>query len=132
MGLPGGVGGRQIDGTEGEGGSVTVRLAASVHAKTSIIGRYAEVCAYNRQGAVVGQMAVRRSVGATGPPRGLAAAGVPVAVPFTSGPLSAEPAARALLTVLSAMAVELDGEQTLALPTGPIGRVDPVSLRQLC
>ena len=42
-----------------------------------------------------------------------------------------QPAARALLTVLAATADSLDGEQALALLTGPIGRVDPVSLRQL-
>ena len=64
-------------------------------------------------------------------PRALAAAGVPVAAPPLSGPLSGEPAARALLTVLAATADRLNGEQALALLTGPIGRVDPVSLRQL-
>jgi RecB family exonuclease len=45
--------------------------------------------------------------------------------------LSEEPAARALLTVLATTADGLDGDQALALLTGPIGRVDPVSLRQL-
>lgn len=64
-------------------------------------------------------------------PRALAAAGVPVAPPSVSGPLSEEPAARALLTVLAATADGLDAGQALALLTGPIGRVDPVSLRQL-
>src|SRR5262245_64665051 len=38
---------------------------------------------------------------------------------------------RALLTVLDATAHGLDGDQALSLLTGPIGRVDPVSLRQL-
>src|SRR6202012_2690860 len=42
-----------------------------------------------------------------------------------------QPAARTLLTVLAATADGLDGEHALALLTGPIGRVDPVSLRQL-
>ena len=37
----------------------------------------------------------------------------------------------ALLTVLDVVADGLDGERALALLTGPIGRVDPVSLRQL-
>ena len=49
----------------------------------------------------------------------------------STGPLAAQPAAQALLTVLAATADGLDGEQALALLTGPIGRVDPVSLRQL-
>ena len=48
-----------------------------------------------------------------------------------TGPLAAQPAAQALLTVLAATADGLNGEQALALLTGPIGRVDPVSLRQL-
>ena len=64
-------------------------------------------------------------------PRALAAAGVPVALPAFGGPLSEEPAARALLTVLAATAEALDGARAQALLTGPIGRVDPVSLRQL-
>jgi RecB family exonuclease len=38
---------------------------------------------------------------------------------------------RALLTVLDATAHGLDGDRALSLLTGPIGRVDPVSLRQL-
>ena len=38
---------------------------------------------------------------------------------------------RALLTVLGATADGLDGDRALDLLTGPIGRVDPVSLRQL-
>jgi RecB family exonuclease len=64
-------------------------------------------------------------------PRALAAAGVPVAVPASGGSLSEEPAAQALLTVLAATADGLDGDRALALLTGSIGRIDPVSLRQL-
>ena len=41
------------------------------------------------------------------------------------------PAVRALLTVLGAAVDGLDGEQALTLVTGPIGRIDPVSLRGL-
>ena len=44
-------------------------------------------------------------------PRALAAAGVPVAAPAVGGPLSEEPAARALLTVLAATADGLDGSR---------------------
>ncbi|OBH52111.1 ATP-dependent DNA helicase [Mycobacterium mantenii] len=131
--LPGGSGGRRIDGAgEGEG-SVTVRLAASAHAEAATIAD-ALRRAHLVDGVPWSQMAVIvRSVPRAGArlPRALAAAGVPVAAPAMPGPLSQEPAARALLTVLLATADGLDGQQALALVTGPIGRVDPVSLRQL-
>ncbi len=131
--LPGGSSGRQIDGA-GEGqGSVTVRLAASTHAEAATIAD-ALRRAHLVDGVPWSQMAVIvRSVPRAGArlPRALAAAGVPVAAPAVPGPLSEEPAARALLTVLLATADGLDGQQALALLTGPIGRVDPVSLRRL-
>jgi superfamily I DNA/RNA helicase/RecB family exonuclease len=131
--LPGHSAGRQIEGTGTEDGSVSVRLAASAHAEAAIIAdtlRRAHVI----DGLPWSQMAVIvRSVPRAGArlPRALAAAGVPVAIPAVGGSLFEEPAARALLTVLAASADGLDGEQALALLTGPIGRVDPVSLRQL-
>ncbi|OBH12053.1 ATP-dependent DNA helicase [Mycobacterium sp. E3247] len=131
--LPGGSGGRRIEGTGPEEGSVTVRLAASAHAEAAMIADTLRR-AHLVDGVPWSQMAVIvRSVPRAGSrlPRALAAAGVPVAAPTASGPLSDEPAARALLTVLSATADGLDGERALALLTGPIGRVDPVSLRQL-
>ncbi|MGZ4563415.1 MAG: ATP-dependent helicase [Mycobacterium sp.] len=131
--LPGGSGGRRIEGTGPEEGSVTVRLAASAHAEAAVIAD-ALRRAHLFDGVPWSQMAVIvRSVPRAGArlPRALAAAGVPVAAPAASGPLSDEPAARALLTVLAATADGLDGERALALLTGPIGRVDPVSLRQL-
>ena len=110
-----------------------MRLAASAHAEAAVI-----VDALRRAHLIDGvpwsQMAVIvRSVPRAGArlPRALAAAGVPVAAPAEGGPLGDRPAARALLTVLAATADGLDGEQALALLTGPIGRVDPVSLRQL-
>ncbi len=131
--LPGGSAGRRIEGTGAEQGSVTVRLAASAHAEAAMIAD-ALRRAHLIEGVPWSQMAVIvRSVPRAGArlPRALAAAGVPVAAPAASGPLSDEPAARALLTVLSATADGLDGDRALALLTGPIGRVDPVSLRQL-
>jgi len=131
--LPGGSGGRHIDGTGTEGGSVTVRLAASAHAEAAMIAD-ALRRAHLIDGVPWSQMAVIvRSVPRAGSrmPRALAAAGVPVALPAFGGPLSEEPAARALLTVLAATADGLDGARALDLLTGPIGRVDPVSLRQL-
>ncbi|MBI2693229.1 ATP-dependent helicase [Mycobacterium nebraskense] len=131
--LPRASGGRRIEGTGPEEGSVTVRLAASAHAEAAMIAD-ALRRAHLVDGVPWSQMAVIvRSVPRAGArlPRALAAAGVPVAAPAASGPLSDEPAARALLTVLAATADGLDGERALALLTGPIGRVDPVSLRQL-
>ena len=131
--LPGASAGRQIAGTGAEDGSVAVRLAASEHAEAAIIAD-ALRRAHLIDGIPWSEMAVIvRSVPRAGArlPRALAAAGVPVAAPPVGGGLSDEPATRALLTVLAATAGGLDGEQALALLTGPIGRVDPVSLRQL-
>lgn len=131
--LPGGSGGRRIDGTGPEEGSVAVRLAGSAHAEAAMIAD-ALRRAHLVDGVPWSQMAVIvRSVPRVGArlPRALAAAGVPVAAPAASGSLSDEPAARALLDVLAATADGLDGERALALLTGPIGGVDPVSLRQL-
>jgi superfamily I DNA/RNA helicase/RecB family exonuclease len=131
--LPGGNAGKHIDGTGADDGSVAVRLAASAHAEAAMIAD-ALRRAHLIDGVAWSQMAVIvRSVPRVGArlPRALAAAGVPVAAPASSGPLTGEPAALALLTVLAATADRLTGEQALALLTGPIGRVDPVSLRQL-
>ena len=132
--LPGGSAGRQIDGTGDEDGSVTVRVAASAHAEAATDRRRAAARAPGRRGAVVADGG-HRPVGATGRRRGCRARWPPPVSrwphPRSTGPLSDEPAARALLTVLAATADGLNGEQALALLTGPIGRVDPVSLRQL-
>jgi superfamily I DNA/RNA helicase/RecB family exonuclease len=131
--LPGASSGRHIDGTGAEDGVVAVRLAASAHAEAAMIAD-ALRRAHLVDGVPWSQMAVIvRSVPRAGTrlQHALTAAGVPVAVPAVGGSLSEEPAARALLTVLAATADGLDGDQALALLTGPIGRVDPVSLRQL-
>jgi superfamily I DNA/RNA helicase/RecB family exonuclease len=131
--LPGGSSGRHIDGTGTEDGVVAVRLAASTHAEAALIAD-ALRRAHLVDGMPWSQMAVIvRSMPRVGVrlQRALVAAGVPVAVPAVSGPLSGEPAAQALLRVLAVTADGLDGDQALALLTGPIGRVDPVSLRQL-
>ncbi len=128
--LPGGGG---IEGTGDDSGSVLVKLAASANAEAAMIAD-ALRRAHLVDGVPWSQMAVVvRSVprAAAGLPHALARAGVPVAPPTVTGPLAAQPAAQALLTVLAATADGLDGEQALALLTGPIGRVDPVSLRQL-
>ncbi|SOX52621.1 ATP-dependent helicase [Mycobacterium ahvazicum] len=131
--LPGSSEGRRIDGTGAEEGSVQLRLAASAHAEAALIAD-ALRRAHLVDDVPWSQMAVIvRSVPRAGTrlPRALAAAGVPVAAPAVSGSLSEEPAVRAMLTVLAATADVLDGDQALALLPGPIGRVAPVSRRQL-
>ncbi|HEU4361984.1 MAG TPA: ATP-dependent DNA helicase [Mycobacterium sp.] len=130
--LPGAGAARRLHGTHSEG-SVTVRRAASGHAEAALIAdtlRRAHLVAQ----VPWSQMAVIvRSVPhpADGLPRALAAAGVPVALPTPAGPLAEQPAVAALLTVLTVAADGLDGNRALTLLTGPIGRLDPVSVRQL-
>ncbi|WP_155763941.1 UvrD-helicase domain-containing protein, partial [Mycobacterium asiaticum] len=131
--LPAASAGRHIEGTGNEDGLVTVRLAASAHAEAALIADTLRR-AHLVDGVPWSQMAVIvRSVprAGVGLPRALSAAGVPVAGNAIGGSLSEEPAARALLSVLAATADGLDADQALALVSGPIGRVDPVSLRQL-
>ena len=131
--LPGADDTRRIDGVDGQTGSVTVRIAASSHAESALIAD-ALRRAHLVDGVPWSQMAVIvRSVPRLGAAlaRTLATAGVPVDLPTPTAPLADQPAVQALLTVLDATAHELDGAQALSLLTGPIGRVDPVSLRQL-
>ena len=131
--LPGADDTRRIDGVDGQTGSVTVRIAASSHAESALIAD-ALRRAHLVGGVPWSQMAVIvRSVPRLGAAlaRTLATAGVPVDLPTPTAPLADQPAVQALLTVLDATAHELDGAQALSLLTGPIGRVDPVSLRQL-
>ena len=131
--LPGTDGARAVTGAEGGPGSLTVRIAATAHAESAMIAD-----ALRRTHLIDGvpwsQMAVIvRSVPRLGAPlaRALVSAGVPVDSPAPSVPLAHQAAVRALLTVLDATAHGLDGDRALSLLTGPIGRVDPVSLRQL-
>lgn len=131
--LPGAGPARELEGTGTEHGSVSVRVAASTHAESALIAD-ALRRAHLVDGVPWSQMAVIvRSLRRNGPmlSRDLAAAGVPVVVPQTGLPPAEQPAARALLTVLAVTADGLDREAALDLLTGPIGRVDPVSLRQL-
>ncbi|WP_144205739.1 ATP-dependent helicase [Mycobacterium tilburgii] len=131
--LPGSSAGRQITGTGADEGTVTVRLSASAHAEAALIADTLRR-AHLVDNVPWSQMTVIvRSVPRAGTrlPRALASAGVPVAAPAVNGSLAEEPAVRAMLTVLAATADGLDGDQALELLTGPIGRVDPVSLRQL-
>ncbi|MDY6869472.1 MAG: ATP-dependent DNA helicase [Actinomycetota bacterium] len=113
-------------------GSVAVRVAATVHCESALIAD-ALRRAHLVDGVPWSEMAVIvRSVPRAGAPlaRALAAAGVPVNLPAPA-PLVEEPAARAMLTVLEATADGLTGAQAEALLCGPVGRVDPVTMRQV-
>lgn len=133
-GLPG-AGWRSLDGAgrdDGEQGSVTVRVAESGHAEAAMVAdalrraHLVERLPWSQLAVIV------RSASAAGAlSRSLAVAGVPVHAPSAGGPIVDQPGARALLTVLEATAGGLDGDRAQAMLTGPIGRVDPVSLRQL-
>ncbi len=131
--LPGHEGLRAFTGASGHRGSVTVRIAASAHAEATLIADSLRR-AHLVDGVPWSQMAVIvRSVPRVGAAlgRALTAAGVPVDLPPADPGLAQQPAVRALLTVLDATANGLTGPAALELVTGPIGRVDPVSLRQL-
>jgi superfamily I DNA/RNA helicase/RecB family exonuclease len=129
-GLPG-AGWRHIDGA-GESGSVSVRVTSSAHAEATLIAD-ALRRAHLVDGLPWSQLAVivRSAATAAAIERALSTAGVPVDPTGLGGPVADQPAARALLTVLRATIGALDEEQATALLTGPIGWVDPVSLRQL-
>ena len=124
----------EADGDEGSGdeGSVAVRVADSAHAESAVIAD-ALRRAHLVDGLAWSQLAVitRSASAAAALCRALSVAGVPVDQPPVGGPIGEQPAARALLTVLAATVHQLDAERAVALLTGPIGRVDPVSLRQL-
>jgi len=123
---------RTLDGADGEEGSVAVRVADSPHAEAAVIAD-ALRRAHLVDEVPWSQMAVivRSPAAADALPRALAVAGVPVDEPAVGGPIGQQPAARALLAALAATAHGLDGDHALALLSGPIGRMDPVSLRQL-
>lgn len=131
--LPGSSAGKHLEGIGSGTGEVTVRLADSPNSEAAAIAD-ALRRAHLIDGLPWSQMAVIvRSVPQTAArlSRALTASGVPVAVPSTGRTMAQEPAAQALLTALAAIADGLTGERALALITGPVGRVDPVSLRQL-
>ncbi|TRW81163.1 ATP-dependent helicase [Mycolicibacterium sp. 018/SC-01/001] len=130
--LPGVDSMQALTGTDAAG-AVSVRIAASAHAECAVIADTLRR-AHLIDGVPWADMAVIvRSVPRMGPAvtRALTAAGVPVDRLQSDTPLAAVPAVRALMTVLEATVDGLTAERALALVTGPIGRVDPVSLRQL-
>ena len=135
-GLPG-TGWRVLDGRDGDDegageGSVTVTVAASAHAEAAVVAD-ALRRAHLVDGVPWSQLAVIvRSVSAAAAlTRALAVAGVPVDAPTVGGAVIENPGVRSLVTVLAATESGLDDAAAEALLTGPIGRVDPVSLRQL-
>lgn len=131
--LPGVAAWRGFDGRSGvEEGSVSVRVAGSAQAEAALIADTLRR-AHLIDGVPWSELAVivRSVEGAAALPRVLAGAGVPVARPAVDGPIGDDPSVAALLTVLEATLEGLDEGRALALLTGPIGRVDPVSLRRL-
>jgi superfamily I DNA/RNA helicase/RecB family exonuclease len=131
--LPGADAPRDVRGDGERPGSLTVQIAATPHAESALIAD-ALRRAHLVDGVPWSQMAVIvRSVPRLGAAlaRALVASGVPVESTAPNAPLADQPAVRALLTVLDATEHGLDGDRALSLLTGPIGRVDPVSLRQL-
>ncbi|MGU3500289.1 ATP-dependent helicase [Mycobacterium sp. C31M] len=131
--LPGADRPRSFTGDPDRPGSVSVRIAASPHAESTLIAD-ALRRAHLVDGVPWSQMAVIvRSVPRVGAGigRALTAAGVQVDLPAPDTGLAQQHAVRALLTVLEATATGLTGAAALDLVTGPIGRIDPVTLRQL-
>jgi len=132
--LPGQSPARVITGSDDVGdGEVRAVLAASEHAEAAVVAD-----AFRRAHLVDGvpwsQMAVIvRSVARAGAglPRALTAAGVPVAPSAMDAPLPDNAVVGSLLGVLAATAEGLDARRAEELLTGPLGRVDPVTLRQL-
>ncbi len=128
-----GAAGTDLTGAEGVDGSVATRLAASAHAEATVIADELRR-AHLIDGVPWSQMAVivrsmpRVGVGLA---QALARSGVPVVAAAAGGALSDHPAVHALLTVLAVTADGLKAEQALTLLTGPIGRVDPITFRQL-
>ncbi|WP_166903758.1 ATP-dependent DNA helicase [Mycobacterium sp. DL440] len=132
--LPGVGAGRVLEGNPERGqGEVTMRLAATPHAENACIAD-ALRRAHLVDGVPWSEMAVVvRSIPRVGAAlaRALSGAGVPVQAAGTGLGLAQQPAVAALLTVLEVTAHHLDGDSAVSLLTGPIGRVDPVTLRQL-
>ena len=131
--LPGTGATRYLRGGGPDPGSVVVHTAASGHAEATLIADTLRR-AHLLHGVPWSQMAVIvRSVprAAARLPRTLSAAGIPVTVAPAAGQLADQPAVAALLTVLQCAVDGVNGSRALHLLTGPIGRIDPVSLRQL-
>jgi superfamily I DNA/RNA helicase/RecB family exonuclease len=131
--LPGVDGHRALVGAADRPGSLAVRIAATSHAESALIAD-ALRRAHLIDGVPWARMAVIvRSIPRAGTSlvRALMAAGVPVEQPAPTTAVADHPAVGALLTALDTAVEGLSAERAIELLTGPIGRVDPVSLRQL-
>ena len=124
---------RPVTGAGPEPGAVSARAAVSEHAEAALIAdtlrraHLVDEVPWSQMAVIV--RSVPRVAG--GLARALTTAGVPAALPATAGALADHPAVAALLTVLRSTVDGLDGERAVGLLTGPIGRVDPVTLRSL-
>ena len=132
--LPGAGPARELEGTAGgagfgvrAGGRLAARRVGADRRRAAAEPTSIDEVPWSQMAVIV--RSVRQSGAALS--RALTAAGVPVVTPPSGVPPADQPAARAMLTVLAAAADGLDGDRALDLLTGPIGRVDPVSLRQL-
>ena len=131
--LPGRSAARDFVGAGGVSGSVSAILAVSEHAEASVVAdllrraHLVDKVAWSQM-AVIVRSVPRAGAGLI---RALAAAGVPVAPPAFDGPLPDNAVVSALLTALAAAADGLTAARADALLCGPIGRVDPVTLRQI-
>ncbi len=132
--LPGADDARRLDSADEPAGSLTVRVAGLDTRRIRIDRRCAAARASGRRGAVVADGGDR----AIGAAAGLRTRAHPRRGGRARGPADARCAAGRPARGAGAShrsrgdrTGELDGAQALSLVTGPIGRVDPVSLRQL-
>lgn len=131
--LPGAHDARHLTAADDRSGTVAVRIAATERAESAMIAD-ALRRAHLVDDVPWSQMAVIvRSMPRAGAAlaRALTSAGVPVDQQASVSPLVDHPAVATLLTVLDVTSDGIHGERALSLLIGPIGRVDPVSLRQL-
>ncbi len=120
-------------GAGGALGSVSVGLAGSAHAEATMVAdvlrraRLVDGMAWSRMAVIV--RSVPRT--ASGLARVMAAAGVPVTPLALDSRLADNPVVRALLIVLAVVVEGVTAVRAEELLCGPIGRVDPVTFRQI-
>ena len=122
-----------IPGDQGAAGEMSVHVLSSASQEAAFVaGRLRE--AHLLGGVPWGSMAVLVRTAAALPVlrRGLAAAGVPVAVRIDEVPLVEQPPVRALLDLLAvATGRPLDPDLAFSLVTGPLGGADQLALRHM-
>jgi superfamily I DNA/RNA helicase len=115
-------------------GAVDVRVLASASQEAAFIaGQLREQHLLHAVGWESMAVLVRSAAALPVLRRGLAAAGVPVAVRLEEVPLVDQPPVRALLDLLTLATGQrrLDADLAVALLTGPLGGADPIELRRL-